>query len=432
MAAAQNILIQEAGTIADVAALPGAVVALSSARDQYQLPLALDEAGLLHALVTDHYWPADKKWFQQSLGHLIPRELISRRFRPGLRSTKVTVPAIALGASTLMKAAPGLDLGWLNGVSLGRKARQLAGRNESALFCYSTCASEAFKLGANSSPFRFLFQLHPHPKAVRSILMEETERVPSARSSLQMEWELSLSGDQFCDLCSEPELANGWVVSSRFSARTLCENGAPADRVHVVPYGVDTSTFYNRRTRAGDRPLTALFVGSLIQRKGLSYLLDSARLLKSRNIRVVLCGRGFVDRTLLNRYSDLTLEIRQGLATSELVRVMNEADVLVLPSLAEGFGHVVLEAMACGLPVITTRNTCGPDVMTDGVHGFLVPLRDAAAIAEKLAWSLDHRDELFEMGNRAAAHAAAFTWERFRAGVRAAYGKMVDSVRIQL
>src|SRR5207244_1480171 len=97
------------------------------------------------------------------------------------------------------------------------------------------------------------------------------------------------------------------------------------------------------------------------------------------------------------------------------------SDVLVLPSLAEGFGHVVLEAMSCGLPVITTRHTCGPDVLTDTLEGFLVPIRDPDAIGSRLSWGIDHREDLAAMGVAAARKARQFTWERFRARVASAY-----------
>jgi glycosyltransferase involved in cell wall biosynthesis len=123
------------------------------------------------------------------------------------------------------------------------------------------------------------------------------------------------------------------------------------------------------------------------------------------------------------------MEIMIGLPQQELVRRMHEADIFVLPSLAEGFAHVILEAMSCGLPVIATPHTCAPDVIVDGKHGFIVPIRDSERIAERLAWAIDRRTELASMGEAAALQARLFTWERFRSGVRQAYRKMVASVQ---
>jgi glycosyltransferase involved in cell wall biosynthesis len=63
--------------------------------------------------------------------------------------------------------------------------------------------------------------------------------------------------------------------------------------------------------------------------------------------------------------------------------------------------------------------------MTDGIHGFIVPIRSSEAIADKLTWAMEHRPELAQMGEAAGLQARLFTWERFRAGVREAYKKMV-------
>jgi glycosyltransferase involved in cell wall biosynthesis len=198
----------------------------------------------------------------------------------------------------------------------------------------------------------------------------------------------------------------------------------------VVPYGVDSAHF-PERARSADPPgpYTVAYVGSMVQRKGLSYLLDAVRSIGRQHIRVVLCGRGFIDRELLTRYTDLNLDIRVGLSDAELVRVLHDCDVFALPSLAEGFGHVILETMSCGLPVIATRHTCAPDVYEDGVEGFIVPVRDARAIEEKLTWGLNHRDQLADMGGLAAARARQFTWQKFRLDIRRAYAPMVESVQ---
>ncbi len=168
-------------------------------------------------------------------------------------------------------------------------------------------------------------------------------------------------------------------------------------------------------------------MGSLIQRKGFSYLLDAVSVLQSPNIRVLLCGRRLIDKTLINSYPDLDLTVKIGLTTQNLISEIHKSDVFVLPSLAEGFAHVILETMSCGLPVIATNHTCAPDVMRDHIDGFIVPIRNAEAIAEKLAWCMDNRADLAGMGEQAAGQARLFTWERLRFGMREAYRQMLTS-----
>lgn len=403
-----------------------AVVALAGARDGYQLPLALSEADLLEALVTDVYWPSDKRWFNTSLGKFIPDNLIRARFCAGLDSSNVRVSAGAWAMSVCGHFAPGLGLNRNGDKSLSRKARIIALRTSAAMFCCSYYAFEAFREDRERPRHRFLFQLHPHPKTVRDILSEEIERTPAAEASLREEPDLSLPDKDFDALSSEPHLANGWVVASSFTAQTLAQHGIPSDQIHIVSYGVDDTAFVKRsRPPASTRAFTIIFVGSVVQRKGLSYLLDAVRILKSRNIRIVLCGRGAFDRNLIEQYSDLRAEVNIGLSRVELVQKIHEADVFALPSLAEGFGHVILEAMSCGVPVVATRHTCAQDVMNDGVHGFIVPIRDSEAIADRLSWGIDNRTELAAMGEAAGDQARCFTWERFRNGVRKAYEEML-------
>ena len=98
---------------------------------------------------------------------------------------------------------------------------------------------------------------------------------------------------------------------------------------------------------------------------------------------------------------------------SRVLELMAEHDVLVLPSLAEGFGLVITEALSRGLPVITTPYTCGPDLMTDGEEGFIVPIRDPEAIADRLTRLAEHRDLLHAMSEAALETARRNAWSHY-------------------
>src|SRR2546423_15257969 len=100
-----------------------------------------------------------------------------------------------------------------------------------------------------------------------------------------------------------------------------------------------------------------------------------------------------------------------------VLQLMRSCDVLVLPSIVEGRALVQQEAMACGLPLIVTRNAGGEDLIDEGETGFLVPAGVPDAIAEKIEWFLENRDKLPAMRNAARAKAAKFTW--------AAYGDQI-------
>ena len=89
---------------------------------------------------------------------------------------------------------------------------------------------------------------------------------------------------------------------------------------------------------------------------------------------------------------------------------MEKADVFVFPSLFEGFGLVLLEAMASGLPVITTQNTGGPDLIQEGKEGFIIPAGSVEALRGKIRWMIDNRERAAEIGRKAHARAKEMTW----------------------
>lgn len=406
---------------------PKAVVCFAGSRDHYQLALALEEAGLLEKLVTDLYWKPNQVSFGPKIGRWFPK-LLARHVR-GISPDQVVTPAGAMLDRLLMNTTLASEDRQIRlDRALGRRARDEAWRSQSALFSYSYYAGAAFAPGRRQSPMRFLFQLHPHPAAVRKILQEEMVRVPKFAASLRWEHEIGAPETHFKSLCAESELANGWVVASSFTAGTLVDRGIPRSEIHVVPYGVDAKAYPCRDSapRKGD-PFRVIWVGSMTQRKGLSYFLEAVSSLPQQNLEILICGHHAVDRAVIEGYGIQSVRVLQGLPTEALTRLLRSCDLLALPSLVEGFAHVILEAMSSGLPVLTTPSTCAPDVLENGVHGFIVPIRDPGAIARNIMWGRSHRLELYQMGLAAATQASAFTWERFRKGIVKAYGQMVES-----
>ncbi len=164
--------------------------------------------------------------------------------------------------------------------------------------------------------------------------------------------------------------------------------------------------------------MRVLFAGSLGQRKGLSYALDAVARLGA-HAELTLLGTKTVEGC-----APLDRAVRRhrwipSLPHAAVLEEMSRQDVLVFPSLFEGFGLVILEAMSRGLPVIATSHTAGPDVIEDGVDGFIVPIRSAEGIAEKLEQLLDPARLV---GMRAAAwrKSAALSWDKYRRQLAAA------------
>ncbi|TAK59340.1 MAG: glycosyltransferase [Dehalococcoidia bacterium] len=219
-------------------------------------------------------------------------------------------------------------------------------------------------------------------------------------------------------MAQEVQLADAVVVGSSFAARSF-DGVVRRERVHVVPYGVDTSAFRPVDIRRAAGRVRVLFAGTLTQRKGIAYLLEAMGQLDPARFEVTLAGpvlgRGAGLRWYEGSFRHLT-----GVRPQDMPAVYRAADVLVLPSLLEGSALVVLEAMASGLPVIVTENA-GADAVRDGIEGFIVPVRSPEAIAARLE-ELASPDLRRRMGEAGRARALAFTWEAFHREFRRAAG----------
>jgi glycosyltransferase involved in cell wall biosynthesis len=408
-----------------MADIRSSVVVHAGSRDRYQVALALHEAGLLEKLVTDIYFPLDKPWFMRSFGRYLPIELLKKRYCSDLPSDKVCSSAKALAVIAANRMSPKLNLHPISDAILGRCARKLARWANATILSYSTYASEALKVIPQQQQHenaKLLFQMHPHPASAQRIIQEELHLIPAAKKSLIREHEMSIHPRIYRKLLKEPMMAGAILVASTFCRHTMEENGVAAERIHLTPYGIDCSRFpLEARCLTHSTPLRLVFLGSIIQRKGIAYLFEAMKLVIDKPVELVLCGHIAPDRDLLRRYNDCAIKVKLGLTHEKVLQELQTADMFVFPSLLEGFAHVILEAMSCGLPVITTPHTCGPDVVEEGEHGFIIPIRDPIAIADRILWALSNRKRLTEMGQQAAVRAREFTWERFRKQVAQVY-----------
>jgi glycosyltransferase involved in cell wall biosynthesis len=210
-------------------------------------------------------------------------------------------------------------------------------------------------------------------------------------------------------------MADHWLVASSFTKQTLVDNGIPGERVRVIPYGADLHRFSPGRRKPGG-PLRLLFTGTICQRKGIVYLLEALDMLPCGSAELTVCGQ-IVDDLSIFQNRRMPARVRPFLTSGELLEAYRSSDVFVLPSLAEGFGHVLLEAMACGLPVITTTRTAAPDLICHGQQGFITEPGNPGELARCIEHFLRDPSSVTTMGEAARNRAAHFTWERFRSEV---------------
>ncbi len=186
------------------------------------------------------------------------------------------------------------------------------------------------------------------------------------------------------------EAADAITVPSRFAARSFIESGLPAEKIRVIPYGVRLERF----TRTGEPPadrFQVLFAGSVGLRKGIPYLLEAFAKVRHTAKRLRIAGAMHPDlKTVLHRLPQENVEFLGSVKQDRLAELMSTSHLMVLPSLEEGLALVQGQALACGCPVLCSTNTGGEDLFTDGVEGFIVPIRDVAALTEKMQLIADN------------------------------------------
>ena len=207
----------------------------------------------------------------------------------------------------------------------------------------------------------------------------------------------------------EYALASRVRVGSTWAADTMVARGMDRATISVIPHGVDLNRFVPRmRARRKGQRLRIVFVGSLSLGKGFQYLLNAVRTVGADRISVHVVG-ATGDPWCRRLFGRLRSGLNVTVAPGDPLPAYHDADLLVLPTLHDGFGYVVAEAMACGLPVITTDRCGAAEWVRDGETGWVVRAGAADPVVAALDSALARCHELREMGEQArrAIHAVA-------------------------
>ena len=378
------------------------VVAFAGARDSYQVPIALHEFGLLQTLVTDFYAPLDRGVFTRA-SRLLPSSLrtkIARRFDPALPS-KFIESHLDYAIKNWWEPES-----WTDRVgSLGEQAGRVAARQNCSILAYAHVATTAFSTAGTGT--RVLMQMQAHPAAVKAALLDDN-LLPEFQDQIRNE--VNWPQPMFERFSREPNFADLCIAASSYTRKTLIENGVSTDRISVIPYGVDLDFFCP--TDFGEHKFSVLFVGQLCRQKGLHYLLEAWRRLALSNAELRIVGLPR-DESVITRYAQVARFLGP-LNWLDLREEYRRSDLVCLPSLSDGFGQVVLEALACGTPVLTTSSCGASDLIAHEHNGFVIPAADLEALIDTLAFASHHRDSLREMRTSARSIAQEYPWTRFR------------------
>jgi len=383
--------------------------------------IALAEADLLHEVITTiAYNPSGQlaqviQQLPNVLGHPLSQELERRSWVAPCGAVMQTHPWQEALRVCLVKSglSPRLSLGrqgpidWVY-ASLDHHVSQHHLDQLDAIYAYEDGATSTFQV-AKKKGIRCFYELPiAFYRTSRKIQQDEANHFPEFASSLQAvhepQWKLDRK-DQ------EVTLADHIFVASSMTRQSLLDAGVVTERISVISYGAPVDYFQPQPK--GDKKFRALFVGRVGPRKGFHYLLQAWKKLQLSDAELKVVGINEFPPGWLESHRDY-INYLPSVPHANLSQHYCSASVFVFPSLVEGFGLVILEAMACGIPVITTPNTAGPDIITDGVEGFIIPIRDVEAIQAKLEWCYQHPEELSAMGQAARKKAENSTWLTYR------------------
>ena len=300
---------------------------------------------------------------------------------------------------------------WTNQLHMKvREAVATAGaRRASGVGCvvaYEGFALPAFESAQGTGAGRWLNYPVAHHRQRRLIRDEELALEPGFASTWPGFDDWGSGHEERLD--REIALADRVLLGSSFAADSFAAEGVPRDKLCVVPYGVDLQIFSPAATPPPRDIFKVIYAGQLTQRKGLSYLLRGYQRFARADTQLTLVGSAVGGPEALRPYSGLFTHVPHQTRTA-LAERYRQSHVFVFPTLVEGMPLVVLEAMACGLPVIVTAN--GPaGIVRDGIDGFIIPQRSAEAVHEKLELLYSDRERCEAMGRNAARRAREFSW----------------------
>lgn len=365
------------------------------ARRNYVYARQLEDAGLLHSLVTDFAIPSGSSG-------LISRVIGSRVTRRTVKG----IPANRVLTSVLPNVAAGI-------------AKKLF--HEEVAYGY---ADAALALSCRLRAFRdvkVVVNYHGNGGSLLDVLKKQGARIATdfiiTPDYLEIEkqerhrwpaWEMDSAGLSVIELYRRRmshlvQISDLYLCPSQTVVRDLAKlPGFDPARVRLVPYGLSGALVNRPATEAG----RVLFSGAACLRKGLPYLAQAATLLKQRQPAITVCIAGHAPAHIRALPDTRDLVFLGTLPRERMAQEYARADMFCLPSLAEGSASSIYEAMASGLPVITTSSS--GSVVEDGVEGFIVPERDPVALADAMLKIFNDRDLRQRLSAAAVATAARY------------------------
>ena len=360
----------------------------------------LENAELLESLVT-------RGVTTRRIERLLPRSTITRSVSPVAKErTEAKWTADLVFYLTLAFTQSRTRANDWSFAFLDRRASQRINPDVGAVLAREDCCLQTFRC-AKQAGVTTIYQLPTaYWRTVHEIMVREFAEFPNickaANDPNEFAEERTIRKD------AELSSADQVLCPSTFARASLTRHRAGT--YEMIPFAINGTTALSaERSR---KPMF-LYAGNITMRKGVHRLLLAWKELKAdRTHELRLVGDMFLSAKFLKDFQGMFTHLPR-LARDKLDRHYREASAFVFNPVADGFGHVILEAMRCGTPLVASRNCGAPDTITDGVEGFSVDYGDQKQLATALDWALSHPSELLEMGKAAFERVRKYSWEDY-------------------
>lgn len=310
-------------------------------------------------------------------------------------------------------------------------AKLAASVNADAVVGYDGCSATLFEKLRELSPetVRIVDMSAANALYLRTVYERDVKLKPEYSASIKgwsRIWDPVDVERTKCELAS----ADAFLCGSSFVANSLSFSGVSMDRCEVCHYGVDINAFpFHERSEKGlEMPLTFVYLGQVSEHKGVSWLFEAFSYFESSQAKLICVGKVNLPDSITSKLPS-NVELRGMVQHDDVSRLLLSSDVMLFPSLGDGFPLSIMEGFASGLPVVCTENTGAADCIVEGENGFVVPIQDSDALRDRIGWFISNREQIPRMAKAAREHVLTYTWDNYYENVADAIERLVEFVR---
>ncbi|WP_377887502.1 glycosyltransferase family 4 protein [Alkalihalobacillus sp. R86527] len=301
--------------------------------------------------------------------------------------------------------------------------------NVDAIIMFDTVAGSAVELLNKRAPnmTKIIDMSAPNLSYMEKIFKEDINRSNNNECvALKNELNSPLYKKILKNSRTEIKLADYFLVASTFSERSLLYDNINRSKIFKCPYGIENEqNFYKEINKKDNEKLKCVYVGRVTQKKGANHLFNAISRLNLNDFSFKFLG-SYNDKNLYYNFYKELCDFEGHVTKDKVMDIYSNSDILVFPSLADGFGLSVLEALACGVPVICSSNAGASDLIINGYNGFVITSGSTQEIIEKLQWFNTNRDKLSAMSKNASETAQRYTWGQYNKNIGNAMKQIME------